>query len=59
MVIKRNVFIYGNNKTITDSTPIIRHLENEFSVRRVVPSDTKLSFLKQDCIINVVVPGSR
>ena len=37
--------IDGKNKAITDSTPIIRHLENEFSVRRVIPSDPKLNFL--------------
>ena len=37
--------IDGKNKAITDSTPIIRHLENEFSLRRVVPSDPKLNFL--------------
>ena len=37
--------IDGENKAITDSTPIIRHLESEFSVRRVVPSDPKLNFL--------------
>ena len=37
--------IDGENKAITDSTPIIRHLENEFSVRRVIPSDPKLNFL--------------
>ena len=37
--------IDGKNRAITDSTPIIRHLENEFSVRRVVPSDPKLNFL--------------
>jgi len=37
--------IDGKNRAITDSTPIIRHLENEFSVRRVIPSDPKLNFL--------------
>jgi len=37
--------IDGKNKAITDSTPIIRHLENEFSVRRAIPSDPKLNFL--------------
>ena len=37
--------IDGKNRAITDSTPIIRHLENEFSLRRVVPSDPKLNFL--------------
>ena len=37
--------IDGKNRAITDSTPIIRHLENEFSVRRVTPSDPKLNFL--------------
>ena len=37
--------IDGKNKAITDSTPIIRHLENEFSERRVIPSDPKLNFL--------------
>ena len=37
--------IDGKNKAITDSTPIIRHLENEFSIRRVIPSDPKLNFL--------------
>ena len=37
--------IDGKNKAITVSTPIIRHLENEFSVRRVIPSDPKLNFL--------------
>ena len=37
--------IDGKNRAITDSTPIIRHLENEFSVRRAIPSDPKLNFL--------------
>ena len=37
--------IDGKNRAITDSTPIIRHLENEFSLRRVIPSDPKLNFL--------------
>ncbi len=37
--------IDGKNRAITDSTPIIRNLENEFSVRRVIPSDPKLNFL--------------
>ena len=37
--------IDGKDRAITDSTPIIRHLENEFSVRRVTPSDPKLNFL--------------
>ena len=37
--------IDGKNKAITDSTPIIRHLENEFSSRGVIPSDPKLNFL--------------
>ena len=35
----------GQNKAITDSTPIIRHLENEFTLRSVIPSDPKLNFL--------------
>ena len=37
--------IDGKDRAITDSTPIIRHLEKEFSVRRVIPSDPKLNFL--------------
>ena len=35
----------GKNKAITDSTPIIRHLETEFPDRGVIPSDPKLAFL--------------
>ena len=35
----------GKHKAITDSTPIIRHLEIEFSPRSVIPSDPKLAFL--------------
>ena len=35
----------GKHKAITDSTPIIRHLEIEFSPRSVIPSDSKLAFL--------------
>ncbi len=35
----------GVQKTITDSTPIIRHLENEFPDRGVIPCDPKLAFL--------------
>lgn len=35
----------GKHKAITDSTPIIRHLETEFTARGVIPSDPKLAFL--------------
>ena len=35
----------GKHKAVTDSTPIIRHLEIEFSSRSVIPSDPKLAFL--------------
>ncbi len=35
----------GKHKAVTDSTPIIRHLEIEFSPRSVIPSDPKLAFL--------------
>ena len=35
----------GEKKAITDSTPIIHHLENEFPARGVIPPDTKLAFL--------------
>ena len=35
----------GKHKAVTDSTPIIRHLEIEFSTRSVIPSDPKLAFL--------------
>ena len=35
----------GKHKAVTDSTPIIRHLEIEFSPRSVIPSDSKLAFL--------------
>jgi glutathione S-transferase len=35
----------GAQKAITDSTPIIRHLENEFPDRGVIPHDPKLAFL--------------
>lgn len=35
----------GKQKAITDSTPIIRHLEDEFPERGVIPSDPKLAFL--------------
>jgi glutathione S-transferase len=35
----------GEKKAITDSTPIIRHLETEFSDRSVIPLDPKLAFL--------------
>lgn len=37
--------IDGTKKAITDSTPIIRHLEHEFQARSVIPSDPKLAFL--------------
>ena len=35
----------GAHKAITDSTPIIHHLENEFPDRGVIPHDPKLAFL--------------
>ena len=35
----------GVKKAVTDSTPIIRHLENEFLDRGVIPRDPKLAFL--------------
>ena len=35
----------GNLKTVTDSTPIIRRLEDEFEARSVIPEDPALSFL--------------
>jgi len=35
----------GELKTVTDSTPIIRRLENEFEGRSVIPSDPALCFL--------------
>ena len=35
----------GEKKAITDSTPIIHHLENEFPARGVIPPDPKLAFL--------------
>ena len=35
----------GAQKAVTDSTPIIRHLENEFPDRGVIPHDPKLAFL--------------
>mgnify|MGYP003949054461 FL=1 len=35
----------GQKKAITDSTPIIRHLEDEFTARSVIPTDRKLAFL--------------
>ena len=35
----------GEKKAITDSTPIIHHLENEFPARGVIPHDPKLAFL--------------
>ncbi len=35
----------GELKPVTDSTPIIRRLENEFEGRSVIPNDPALSFL--------------
>ena len=35
----------GEEKAVCDSTPILRHLEIEFSKRRVIPSDPSLAFL--------------
>ena len=35
----------GQLKAVTDSTPIIHHLEEEFNDRGVIPSDPKLAFL--------------
>ena len=35
----------GAHKAITDSTPIIHHLEKEFPDRGVIPHDPKLAFL--------------
>ena len=35
----------GEEKAICDSTPIIRHLESEFSQRSVIPTDPSLAFL--------------
>ena len=35
----------GEIKTVTDSTPIIRRLENEFEGRSVIPEDPALCFL--------------
>ena len=35
----------GNLKTVTDSTPIIRRLEDEFEGRSVIPEDPALNFL--------------
>ena len=35
----------GEKKAVCDSTPIIRHLEDEFAERRVIPSDPSLAFL--------------
>lgn len=35
----------GELEAVTDTTPIIRRLENEFPTRRIVPSDPVLAFL--------------
>ena len=35
----------GEEKAVCDSTPIIRHLETEFSKRSVIPSNPALAFL--------------
>ena len=35
----------GEFKTVTDSTPIIRRLENEYEGRSVIPDDPALSFI--------------
>ena len=40
----------GAHKAITDSTPIIHHLENEFPDRGVIPQDPKLAFLNLSLI---------
>lgn len=35
----------GERKAVTDSTPIIRHLEDEFPLRGVIPNCQRLAFL--------------
>ncbi len=37
--------VNGENKAICDSTPIIRHLEDDFTERSVIPRDPPLAFL--------------
>ena len=47
----------GELKTVTDSTPIIRRLEDEFEGRSVIPEDPALCFLNYLLVVQIFFVG--